>query len=69
MRKIMKLKMQKQQVGEEDDEDIQDEQDGQDEQDIATLQISIIMTKWPYTYSTIQGLCLIIQCRETYFGH
>ena len=33
MRKIMKLKMQKQQVGEEDDEDIQDEEDGQDEQD------------------------------------
>ena len=33
MRKIMKLKMQKQQVGEEDDEDIQDEEDGQDEED------------------------------------
>ena len=34
MRKIMKLKMQKQQVGEEDDEDSQDEEDGQDEEDL-----------------------------------
>ena len=32
MRKIMKLKMQKQ-VGEEDDEDSQDEEDGQDDED------------------------------------
>ena len=33
MRKIIKLKMEKQQVGEEDDEDSQDEEDGQDEED------------------------------------